>query len=159
MRSYSVICDLASCRSVASGKLAQPLGSPSQFWLPKPIYTQLNATEMRRINQLVKQKRVSLITYSKAFLLSYDKASLEGVSMLDYFAIASAKQHQANLLCTDRWFASVSRYLPMPVTYRSATNSEAVLVYEPPVSGLPPVNTQTTIMLIVLPFDQPMQSI
>lgn len=159
MSNYSIICDLASCRSVASGKLAQPLGSPSRFWLPTPIFNQLNATEMRRINQLVRQKRVSLITYSQSFLRSFYEATVEGVSMLDYFAIATAKQHQANLLCTDRWFASVSRYLPMPVTYRSATNSEAALVYQPAVSGLPPVNTQTTIMLIVLPFDQPMQSL
>jgi hypothetical protein len=147
----TLICDLQTCLFVAGTMPARKKKPKQQYLLLRPLYDQLNPEAKRRIDVMIKMKSMKLLSYSRKFLMQPAEPLRSCLSFMDYFALDHAQNYGTKLLCSRHWFQTVSNHLSLHDMHAYYTFEESMMVFEPPVFGIPTVSpAMAPVILIVL---------
>ena len=154
-----LICDLRTCQAVAGSLPAMQPKVNTQYWLPEPIFYQLNETGMNRMKHLLRKKVVSLIKPRADFSQRFSQLCIKGISMTDYFVVLLASEHRLSLLCSPDWYRTVSSYFDLPAPDGFPAHHETSTAMQAAVSGFRSTTHEKSTVLLITTNIQPINPI
>ncbi len=154
-----LICDLRTCQAVAGTIPAMQPKVTTQYWLPKPIYYQLNESGMKRMKYLEQRKIVRFVEPPSDFPQRFGQLCITGISMTDYFVVLLASEHHLSLLCSPDWYRTVSSYFSLPALNGFTSHEETSTAMEAVVSGARSTTHEKTAVLLITSSIQPIKPI